>query len=572
MPVHNTDIAEVFSHYADLLEINDANPYRVRAYRSAAQTINGLPRSAADMLKSGKDLSELPNIGKDLAGKIEEIIETGKLADLEEAEEQLPAELTEIMELPGVGAKRVRQLHDELDINSPDDLQQAIEDHQVRELEGFGKKTEEKMLDALRKRKERGKRTRLATVVEIADALLEYIRDVKGVKDATVAGSYRRQKETVGDLDILVTCKRDSPVMDRFVEYDEVDEVVSKGKSKSTVILRRGLQVDLRKIAQVSYGAALHYFTGSKAHNIALRKMAVKEDLKLNEYGLFRGEERIAGKTEEEIFNHFDLPYIEPELRENRGEIEAAQKGELPDLITLDDIRGDLHSHTKATDGHYTLAQMAEAAQELGYDYLAITDHSPAVAMANGLNEERLREQMEEIDKLNEEFDGFRLLKSCEVDILEDGSLDLPDDVLKELDLVVCSIHSHFNLSQKNQTDRVCKAMENPNFHILGHPTGRLINSRDPYDIDVERVMRHALDSGCFLELNAQPSRLDLSDTHCKMAKEMGLKISISTDSHHTASLEFMRFGIGQARRGWIEADDVLNTRSWTELQKLLKR
>lgn len=572
MPVHNSEIAEIFNRLADLLEIDEANPFRVRAYRSAAQTVNSLPRSAADMLEDGEDLSELPNIGKDLAGKIGEIVETGHLAQLDEVEEGTPNQLAELMQLPGVGAKRVKRLHDELDVNNLADLQRAAEDHEIRALEGFGEKTEEKILKAIEKRTDGEQRFRLGSVVEIADSLVEYLQDVEGIKQVVVAGSYRRCKETVGDLDILVTCKQDSPVMDRFVEYDEVDEVVSKGKTKSTVVLRSGLQVDLRKVAEVSCGAALHYFTGSKAHNIAVRKMAVKKGWTINEYGVFKNDDRLAGKTEEEVYEQVGLPYIEPELREDRGELDAAKNGELPDLITREDIRGDLHSHTKATDGHYTLEEMAEAAKELGYDYLAVTDHSKAVAMAKGLDEKRLRKQMDEIDRLNERLSGIRLLKSIEVDILEDGSLDLDDDVLADLDLVVCSIHSKFNLSRDKQTERAIRAMDNPHFNIMGHPTGRLINRRDAYEIDVERLAEAALERGCYLELNAQPDRLDLSDVYCKLAKDMGLKLAISTDAHNKTDLQFMRFGIGQARRGWLETDDVLNTRNWRDLKTLLKR
>jgi len=387
-----------------------------------------------------------------------------------------------------------------------------------------------------------------------------------------VAGSYRRRKETVGDLDILITAKKGASVMDRFTDYDEVEEIVSKGKTRSTVRLRSGLSVDLRVVPQVSYGAALHYFTGSKAHNIAIRKIGVKKGYKVNEYGVFKNEKRIAGKTETEIYKKMGLHYVEPELREQRGEIEAARKNKLPNLIRVQDIRGDLHSHTKATDGHHTLKQMAQAAQKKGYDYLAITEHSQHLTVAKGLNKKRLLEHIKAIDKLNEKSDGIVLLKSIEVDILEDGKLDLPDSVLKELDLVVGSVHYKFDLSRKKQTQRVQRAMDNPYFNILGHPTGRLINQRDAYDIDVEALIKTAKDQGCFMELNAQPDRLDLTDDACKLAKDMGVKVAISTDAHSTANLDFMYCGVDQARRGWLEKDDVINTRSLTALKKLLNR
>jgi DNA polymerase (family 10) len=401
---------------------------------------------------------------------------------------------------------------------------------------------------------------------------LKYLTRVKGINKITVTGSYRRRRETVGDLDILISCRSDSKIMDAFVNYDEVKRVMSKGETKSSVILRSGLQVDLRKVPAVSYGAALHYFTGSKAHNIAIRKLAVKRKLKINEYGVFKGDKRVAGKTEEEVYGQVGLPYIEPELREDNGEIEAAQKGKLPKLVKLDDIRGDLHAHTKETDGHNTLEEMAEAARERGYEYLAITEHSQKVTMARGFDARKLEKQIKTIGKLNDKLKGITILKGIEVDILKDGSLDLPDDILKELDVVVCSVHYYRNLSKKQMTERIIKAMDNPYFNVLAHPTGRLINERAPYEVDLEKVVKKAKEAGCFLEINAHPDRLDLTDTHCKMAKEEVVKIVISTDAHHTTDFAFMRYGVDQARRGWLEAEDVVNTRSLKELRKLLKR
>lgn len=572
MPVHNSDVAGKFNRVADLLEIDDANQYRVRAYRNAARTVNNLPRSVADMIEAEEDLSELPGIGDDLAGKIEEIVETGELEQLEELEEELPPELSQLMTLPGLGAKRVRQLYDRLRIENIDDLAAAARDEKVREVPGFGKKTEQKILDQIEKQAKPEQRTKLADVEQEVKPLVEYLERGKGVKKVVVAGSYRRCKETVGDIDILVTCKKGSDVSDRFVDYEDVEEVVSHGKTRCTVRMRSGLQVDLRIVAEVCYGAALYYFTGSKSHNIDVRKIAVRKKLKINEYGVFRGDDRVAGRTEEEVFEQVGLDYIEPELRESRGEIEAAREGKLPELVRLEDIRGNLHAHTKASDGKYSLEDMAEAARELGYEYLAVTDHTKNMAMTKGLDEKRLREQMEEIDKLNEKLDGFRVLKGSEVDILEDGSLDLDDSALKELDVVVCSIHTKFDLSSEKQTNRILRAMDNPCMHILGHPTGRLINQRDAYDVNIERIIDAAADRGCHLELNAQPDRLDLTDVHCRLAKETGVMIAVSTDAHSTSELQFMKYGIHQARRGWLEADDVINTRSWSELQKLLQR
>lgn len=572
MPVSNAEIADIFGRYAALLEIDRANAFRIRAYRNAARTIQQLPQSLESMLRGGEDLSELPSIGADLAAKIREIVDTGQLSDLEEIEEKIPAGLAELMALPGLGAKRVRALYEGLQVEGLADLNEAIKAGKLRQLPGFGAKTEENILREIERRRQRGKRVKLFAAEQIAEPLLRHLTDFNGVKDAIVAGSYRRRKETVGDLDILATCKRGRELMEHFVGYDAVGEVLSKGKTRSTVLLRSGLQVDLRVVPEASYGAALHYFTGSKAHNIAVRRLASNKGLKLNEYGLFKGEKRVAGRTEEEVFAQVGLPYIEPELREDRGEVEVAKKMQLPKLVTLKDIRGDLHSHTKATDGKYGVEQMAEAAMSRGYEYLAITDHTKHVAVARGLDANRLAKQIEEIERLNAKLDGIVVLKSAEVDILEDGSLDLPGDILRELDLTVCAVHYKFGMSAAKQTDRIIRAMDNPYFNILAHPTGRLMDQREAYALDMERLMQAALDRGCFLELNAQPERLDLTDVHCRMAKEMGLKVAIATDAHTTSTLDYMRFGVGQARRGWLEPDDVLNSRSLKGLKALLKR
>jgi len=574
MPVQNSDISDIFNKVADLLDIQGENPFRVRAYRNAARTVSSLPQTVSDMLESGKDLSELPGIGNDLAGKIKEIVETGSLAQLEEIEGKTPPELSNLMKVPGLGPKRVKALHENLGVTNLEELKEVAQKGKVREIEGFGKKTEEAILEELKEVEGKGEKERikLREAEQRARSLVEYLKRSKGIKEITVAGSYRRRKETVGDLDILVTCKKGSKVMDHFVDYEDVKKVVSKGTTRSTIVLRSGLHVDLRVVPQVCYGAALHYFTGSKAHNIAIRKLGVKKKLKINEYGVFKGKKRIAGKTEKEVYDQVDLPYIEPELRENRGEVEAAQKGRLPDLVVLDDLRGDLHAHTKETDGHASLEEMADAAKERGYDYLAITDHSKKVTMARGLDAKRLAKQTKEIDRLNGKLKGIVLLKGIEVDILKDGSLDLPDDILKELDLTVCSVHYHRNLSREKMTERVIRAMDNPYFNIFAHPTGRLIHERDPYEIDLERIMEAAKERGCFLEINAHPDRLDLSDRHCKMAKDMGLKLAVSTDAHSTADLNFIRYGIDQARRGWLEPEDIINTKALKDLKKILKR
>ena len=572
MPIHNHDIAAIFEQVADLLEIENANPFRVRAYRNAARTVDSLSQSLADLVARGEDLSELSGIGKDLAGKIKEIVDTAGLTFLQELEARTPPELAEMMKIAGLGAKRVHLLHEKLGINTAQDLKEAALTGKIKEIKGFGEKIEQQIIEGLGGITTEEKRFKLSTVEPVAQALLGYLKGAPGVKEAIVAGSYRRHKETVGDLDILVACGHSNAVMEAFVNYEDVEKILAQGDTKSSVILRSGLQVDLRVVPEESYGAALHYFTGSKAHNIAIRQLGVKKGLKINEYGVFEGEKWVAGKTEAEVFEMVGLPYIEPELRENRGEVEAAPRGRLPHLITLEAIKGDLHAHTKATDGRNTLEEMANAAQDRGYEYLAITNHSKRVSMAHGLNAADLAQEIAEIDRLNGKLKGFVVLKAIELDILADGALDLPDDILKDLDLTVCSVHYNLNLSREKQTERIIRAMDNPHFNILAHPTGRLINKRDPYEVDLERLLAAAKERGCFMELDAQPDRLDLADIYCKLAKVMGVRLAIDTDAHSIQDLVFMRYGIDQARRGWLEPDDVINTRPLKELRKLLQR
>jgi DNA polymerase (family 10) len=557
---------------ADSLEIEGANRFRVRAYRNAARTVGGLSSSVVDMVESSEDLTELPGIGEDLAGKITEIVKTGSLEQLEEIKRRTPPGLAELLQVSGLGPKRVQTLREELDITSLEALERAAQAGQIRELHGFGEKIERGILEDLERVREGEGRTLWRVAEQVAEPLADYLRAGDGTAQVVVAGSYRRRKETVGDLDILVTADDAVSVVERFVQYEDVAEVVSQGETRSTVRLRSDLQVDLRVVAPESFGAALLYFTGSKPHNIHLRRMAMDRGLKINEYGVFEGQERISGQAEEGIYALFDLPLIPPELREDRGEIKAAQDDALPQLITLDDMRGDLQMHTQSSDGHATLEEMARAARDLGYAYIAITDHSAYVAVTQGLDAEGLAEQIEAIDRLNEGLEDLVVLKSMEVDILEDGSLDLPDDSLQRLDLVICSVHSKFDLSREKQTERIIRAMDNPYFTILAHPTGRRIGERAPYDVDMERVMEAALERGCFLEINAYPDRLDLNDVYAKMAKDMGLKLSISTDAHRAGELNYMRYGVGQARRGWLEARDVLNTQPLSDLRALLTR
>ncbi len=572
MPVHNSDIVSIFDEIADMLEIQGDNPFRVRAYRNAARSIAGLPMSVADMVERGEDLTALQGIGKELAAKITEIVKTGTLAKLKEIEECTPPELRRMMKVAGIGPKRVKVLYEKLGVKDFEGLRQAAEKHLIRELPGFGEKTEQKILEDIAGAEKRGQRVKLVAAEEVARSLVGHLSKARGVKNVEVAGSYRRRCETVGDLDILAVCGEGSDIMDRFVNYEDVKTVMSRGDTKAAAVLRTGIQVDVRVVSEESYGAALHYFTGSKAHNIAVRTLGVKRDLKINEYGVFRGGRRIAGRTEEEVYRQVGLPYIEPELREDRGEIEAARDGRLPKPVTEEDIRGDLHVHTKATDGRHSIKEVAGEAMKRGYEYIAVTDHSKRVTVAGGLDSKRLIEQVKEIDRLNGRLAGFVVLKAVEVDILEDGSLDLPDEVLALLDLTVCAVHSKFNLSRKKQTERIIRAMDNPFFNILAHPTGRLIDERNPYDVDMEALIEAARERGCFLELNGHPDRLDLSDIHCKAAKEAGVKIAISTDAHSMNDLKLMRFGVYQARRGWLGPEDVLNTRRLSDLKKLLIR
>ncbi len=570
MPILNPDIVHIFDEIADLLEIEDANPFRVRAYRNAARLVQGLSSDVKTMVEAGEDLTELPGIGDDLAKKIIEIVTTGHCSFLEKLEKQTPPALTELLKVPGLGPKRVKALWHELDVETVDQLTRAAREGRIRSVPGFGEKTETRILEALQAQIAAVPRFPIAIAAPYAAALVHYLQNIPGVRRVVVAGSFRRGKDTVGDLDILATATADSPVMERFTAYEDVAEVLSQGTTRATVILRNKLQVDLRAVDESAYGAALHYFTGSKAHNIAIRRMGQDMGLKVNEYGLFRGKERIAGETEESVYAAVGLPYIEPELRENRGEIQAARAGHLPKLVAMDDLRGDLHAHSKASDGHYSVRDMAAAAKAAGLEYLAITEHSRHLTVAHGLDPVRLRRQLDEIDALNTELDGITLLKGIEVDILEDGSLDLPDGILGDLDLVVAAVHYRFDLPRGKQTARILKAMDSPHFTILAHPSGRLIGSREAMDVDMPRIIRHARERGCFLEINAQPERLDLVDIHARMAKEEGVLLAVNSDAHSIHDFDNLHFGLQQARRGWLEKKDVLNTRTLKELRALL--
>ena len=571
MTVQNAEIADRFERLAGLLELEGANPFRVRAYRNAARFIRGHSRNLAELLDEGADLAELPGIGRDLAGKIATLVHTGRLPLLEQVTARVPAPLLEMMRIEGLGPKRAKALYRALKVRSLEDLARAARSGRIRELPGFGVRTEQLIAERAARAATGERRLRLADAEQVARPLVEYLRRLDGVRQVEVAGSLRRRRETVGDLDVLVGASRGAKVMDRIVHYQDVVEVQAQGTTRATLRLRDDLQVDVRVVPVATFGAALHYFTGSKAHNIAVRRLAMERGLKLNEYGLFRGERRLGGRTEAEVFAAVGLPVIPPELREDRGEIQAARRKRLPTLVQLEDIRGDLHCHSRATDGRDTIEAMARAAAARGYEYLSINDHSRHVTVAHGLDRRRLLEQVRAIDRLNARLDGIVILKSVEVDILDDGRLDLPDSALQELDFTVCAIHYGFGYTRARQTDRILRAMDNPHFAILAHPTGRLINAREPYQIDLERVLEGARERGRIMELNAQPDRLDLDDRACRLAKEIGVKVAISTDAHRVADLDLMRFGLDQGRRGWLEAADVVNTRPLAELRRLLR-
>jgi DNA polymerase (family 10) len=564
MPVHNADVAAAFEEIAELLELADENPFRIRAYRNAARVVGGLSLDLAGTLAAGKELPKLPGIGEDLAGKIRELAATGSCKLLDRLRKKFPAGITELMRLPGLGPKRVRALYDRR-IHSLEALERAARSGKLAEIPGFGEKTARRLADVAAAHAKKKVRFKLAVAAQYAEPFAKHL-------GAAVAGSYRRMKDTVGDLDFLVASDKPEEVARRFASYGEVKQVLAQGTTRASAVLSCGLQCDLRVVGKASFGAALHYFTGSKAHNIAVRKLGIARGLKVNEYGVWKGEKRIAGDTEESVYAAVGLPYIEPELREDTGELEAARRGELPKLLELKDLKGDLHSHTHATDGRNTLREMALAAKAFGLEYLAVTDHSRRLTMAHGLDPQRLAKQIAEIDDLNRELKGITLLKGIEVDILEDGSLDLPDSILQKLDLVVGAVHSRFDLPRARQTERILKAMENPYFSILAHPTGRLLEEREACEVDMLAVMRKAKRLRVVLEVNSQPARLDLTDAHCRMAKEEGVLVAVNSDAHGVDGFELLRYGVGQARRGWLERKDVINARGLGELRRWLGR
>jgi DNA polymerase (family 10) len=568
----NQDIVRIFNDIADLLEIKGENPFRIRAYRRAALNIESLTKDVAAIPK--EELTEVPGIGQDLAGKIEEYVKTGKVQAYEDLKKDVPEGLGVLLSVPSLGPKTAKLLSDKLKVKNLEDLERLAREHKLSGLPGIKEKTEENILKGIEMLKRGMERQPLGKVFPIANDIVEHLRKRAPVDKISIAGSIRRWKDMIRDIDILTTSRDPKAVMNTFVHMPQVKDVLMHGPTKSSVITGEGIQVDLRVVEENSFGAALAYFTGSKGHNIRLREMAVKAGLKINEYGIFRekDDKKIGGEKEEDVYRILGLSYVPPELREDTGEIEAAAEGRLPNLVELGDIKGDLHVHTKRSDGSHDFDELIEEARKRGYRYIAITDHSKGLGIARGLSEERLAEEMKEIEAINRRLKGFRLLAGVEVDIRGDGRMDFPDDLLKKMDIVVASIHSGFRQSRQQIMKRMVSAMRNPYVSVIAHPTGRLIGERDPYDVDISELLRIARETGTAIEINAYPLRLDLNDVHAKMAKEMGVRVVISTDTHITSQFNYMSYGVSIARRGWLEKKDVLNTMSYPSLMKALKK
>jgi len=566
----NKEIASIFNDIADILEIKGDNPFRIRAYKRAALALESLSKDVAETSK--EELLRIPGIGQDLAGKIEEYIKTGKIQAYEDIKKEIPEGLSTLLKVPGLGPKTAKMLYEKLNVRNMEDLENYARKHKLTGLPGIKEKTEENIIKGIEMLKRGIERKPLGKVLPVAEEILDYIKKHSPVNKISLAGSLRRWKDTIKDIDILATSNDPKSVMNAFIHLPDVKEVLMHGPTKSSIIIQEDIQVDLRVVKEESYGAALAYFTGSKEHNIRLREMAVKAGLKINEYGIFRekDDKKLGGEKEEDIYKILGLPYIPPEMREDTGEIEAAIDGKLPVLIEIKDIKGDLHVHTKRSDGSHDYDELINAAREAGYEYIAITDHSKGLGIARGLNEEKVIEEKKEIDALNKRLKGFRLLSGIEVDIRSDGCLDFSDDILKQLDIVIASIHSGFRQSREQLTQRIVSAMKNPYVSFIAHPTGRLIGERDPYNIDMERIIKTAFETNTALEINSYPLRLDLNDVYAKKAASMGVPIVINTDTHMLSQFKFMAYGVSIARRGWLEKKHVINTMNYKNLIKFL--
>ncbi|TET28666.1 DNA polymerase/3'-5' exonuclease PolX [Candidatus Aerophobetes bacterium] len=557
---------------ADLLAIKGENPFRVRAYEKAADVLEHLSGDLQDLHKEGK-LEKISGLGKGMREKISTLLNTGRLPAYEELKKEIPAGVRELLSIPEVGPKTAKLLYEEAKVKSIEELEKCVKSHKLQHLPGMGTKTEENILRGIRLYRTSRARILLGKALPLVDEVKEELKEKASswIERISPAGSLRRGKETIGDIDILVSSSSSHPVMEVFTNLSCVREVLAKGETKSSILTHQGLQMDLRVVSPESFGAALQYFTGSKAHNISLRERAVRRGLKINEYGVFTQDGgKIGGRGEEEVYACLDLTFVPPELREDRGEVEAAEESRLPQLIREEEIKGDLHLHTRASDGSASIEELVEKAQEKGYQYLAITEHSVSLKVGGGLSEEDLLAQIKEIRQMNSHFEDFRVLTGSEVDIKKDGTLDYSDEVLRELDIVIAALHTGFKQDRETITTRVIKAMQNPNFRIFAHPTGRLLGERDPYAIDLDKVLEVAKEKDIWLEINAQPQRLDLTDIWIREAKERGVKMVISTDAHNMGGLDLISFGVITARRGWLESADVINTLCLKDLLKVL--
>jgi DNA polymerase (family 10) len=563
----NKELADLFEKMADILEFKGENPFKISAYRKASRIMGDLTQDI-EAIAEGGELRNIPGIGEGMAQKIEEYLKTGKVSKFEEVKKGIPDELIAMMDIPGVGPKTLSMLHKEKGISNISQLEKALEDGSLMGLFGIGEKKIENIKRGILLLKQSQGRMNLGIAFPVAKRIVETLRQKAGSKKIELAGSLRRMKEDIGDIDILGTGPNKEKILQTFTHLPEVKEVLASGETKASVVVEGGTQIDLRVVEEDSYGAALQYFTGSKGHNIHLRGIAKAKGIKINEYGVFKGKKKIAGKEEKEVYRSLGMDWIEPELREDRGEIEAAQKKLLPKLIQESEIKGDLHVHSKWSDGTSEIEEIANAAQKRGYQYVAICDHSQSLRIAHGLDETRLLKQIEEIDRINEKLKDFQILKGTEVDILTDGKIDHPDKVLRRLDFVVAAVHSGFKQEKEKMTKRIVRALEHPLVHCLAHPSGRLLGARAPYEVDIDEVMEAAKKHGKVLEINATLERLDLDDIHCIKAKEMGIRMAIGTDSHHLDQMWMMSLGVAVARRGWLETKDVLNTLSLKEILK----
>jgi len=567
----NQFVAEILYKIADLLDLKGEIFFKSRAYRMAAQTIEVMEEDIETIVR-GDRLQSIPGIGEALAKKITEMVETGKLEYFERLKKEIPEGLLDLLEIPGLGPKKVAALYQNLGITTVDELRKSCMNGELRDLDGFGEITEQNILRGIQLIEKTSGRALLNVAYADGNNYLDYLKKCDKIDKISIAGSLRRMKETIGDVDILASSDYPDEVMDYFVRYEDVDRVLLKGSTKTSVLLNDNLQVDLRVVKNESYGAALQYFTGSKEHNVAMRSLAIKKGYKLNEYGLFKkqNDKYVVGKTEGEIYKKLGLPYIEPELRENRGEIETGKNRNLPDLVEYTDILGDFHVHSIWSDGSDSIETIAQFAKKLGYSFVGITDHSQSLKIANGLPEARVEKKINEIRKLNQKMSDFKIFCGTECDIKSDGTLDYSDRILKKFDFVYVGIHSAFKMDRKDMTKRITNGMENEYVNFLAHPTGRLIGRREPYEVDIERIIDTTKETDTFLEINAFPDRLDLKDIHVKLAKEKGVKFVLGTDSHSVINLSFMRFGTATARRGWLKKKDIINTYSLQDIEKIL--